>query len=475
MKTQLHTFALLFLTVYVFSQDQIGSKIVFLEAKANFGQNASININGDYLITSAPYQYSTDVTGFARVYNLQNNVWVQVGNDLLGNTNGDTFGASVIMNETGNTVAVGATQLNDGNYSGPGYVKVFRFSSGQYLQIGNDIVGETTGDTFGGRIAINADGTKIIVGAIFNDANTGNQFSSNGHIRMYSFDGANWNQMGTEIDGDMANDNFGDSVDISKDGNRVVASASGFDSGGVNKGLVRVFQFSGGSWSKVGADIIGASDNDRLSNVSINDDGNRISFRVKGVVKVYEFNGTQWMQIGNDILGLNNDIATSNMDNTGNLVTVASRIADNNKGYIQLYKYQSGSWNQVGTTITGDVSGDNLGASVEVKNSFVVAGSSDFNLNTEDSGGVRAYNFNSVLSLKNKFITNVSLYPNPTTNQITVSGVRIKNVAVYNLKGQNILSSKEETISLKGITKGIYLLKITDIENKVSYKKIIVK
>ena len=175
---------------------------------------------------------------------------------------------------------------------------------------------------------------------------------------MYSFDGTNWNQMGSEIDGDMGNDNFGDSVDISKDGNTIVASASGFDAGGVNKGLVRVFQFSGGGWNKVGTDIIGTTDNDRLTNVSINDTGSRISFRTQGVVKVYEFNGTQWGQLGNDITGVNSDIATSNLDGTGTLVSVASRTADNNKGYIQLYKYSNGSWNQVGNTITGDVSGD---------------------------------------------------------------------------------------------------------------------
>ena len=474
MKTQLHTFVLLFLTIYAFSQDQIGAKIVFSEAKANFGQKASINNNGDYLISSAPYQYSGDQKGFARIYNLQNNNWVKLGNDLLGNSDGDTFGVAVAMNEVGNTVAVGATQLGDGNYTGPGYVKVFKFSSGQYVQIGNDIVGETNGDTFGGRIAINGDGTKIIVGAIFNDANTGNQFASNGHIRMYSFDGTNWNQMGSEIDGDMANDNFGDSVDISKDGNRIVASGSGFDSGGVNKGLVRVFDFVSGGWNKVGSDIIGASDNDRLTNVSINDDGSRISFRVKGVVKVYEFNGTQWMQLGNDITGMNSDILTSNIDNTGNLVSVASRVADNNKGYIQLYKYNNGSWTQVGTTITGDVSGDNIGSSVEVKNGNLVAGASDFNLSTEDFGGVRAYSFNSVLSIDDKFMAKVNLYPNPASDQITISGIQIKNVALYNLKGQNILNSQQETISLKGISKGMYLLKITNLKNRIIHKKIIV-
>ena len=59
--------------------------------------------------------------------------------------------------------------------------------------------------------------------------------------------------------------------------------------------------------------------------------------------------------------------------------------------------------------------------------------------------------------------------------QITINGIEIKNVALYNLKGQHILNSKEETISLKGVSKGIYLLKITNLENRTIHKKILVR
>ncbi len=479
MKTKLlaFSFSLFFSTSLLFSQDQIGAKVVFSEAKANFGQVAAINNSGNFLISGASYQYSTDQKGFARVYNLQNGIWKKLGNDLEGNANGDTFGIAVAMNEVGNTVAVGATQVNDGNYTGPGYVKVFRFSSGQYVQLGNDIVGEATGDTFGGQIAMNGDGTKIVVGAIFNDANTGNQFASVGHVRVYSFDGANWNLLGAEIDGDNANDNFGNSVDINKNGDRIVVSASGVDAGGVNKGLVRVYEFSGGNWIKVGQDIIGNADNDRLTNVSINDTGDRISFRTKGIVKVYELNGTQWQQLGGNIIGMNNDIGTSNLDNTGTVVGVASRSADSNKGYIQLYNYKNNVWTQAGNTITGDVTGDNLGSSIEVKNKYVVAGSSDYNLSTENNSGVRAYNFNTVLSVKDDVsLLKIGLFPNPTSGVLKISGIEVQKIEVYSLQGKLLQTSRNSnTISLQNRALGMYFLRIVDVNNNTIHKKIMVQ
>lgn len=474
MKTKLLIFATIFCFPFLLNaQTQIGTSVVFSDAAANFGQVAAINNTGDFFITSASYLFNNNETGLARVYNFQSNSWTQVGSDLVGNANDDSFGVSVAMNEVGNTVAVGATQPNA---TGPGYVKVFQFSSGQYVQIGNDIIGETSGDNFGSVISINGDGTKLIVGAIHNDANTGSQFASVGHIRMYSFDGTDWNMMGSEIDGNNPNDNFGDSVDISKDGNRIVVSASGFDDGGVNKGLVRVYEFSGGNWVQLGQDIIGDSDNDRLFNASMNDDGTRIAFVRAGTVRVYEYNGSQWVMLGNEITGMSSDILTSNLDDTGNVVAVASRIANSGTGYVQMYEFINGNWAQKGSTLDGNATGDNFGASVEVKSNFLVVGASDFNLGTANNGGVSAYDFNAALSTKDdQLLTDIRLFPNPTIDILKVTGAQIKTLTLYDLNGRNVRNSSNENMSVRGLTKGMYLMRITDSENRTAHKKIIVQ
>ena len=95
-------------------------------------------------------------------------------------------------------------------------------------------------------------------------------------------------------------------------------------------------------------------------------------------------------------------------------------------------------------------------------------------MNTEDNGGVRVYNFNTSLSIETtKFSNDVSLFPNPTTDQISIKGVQVKNITVFNLNGQQIFSSSKETISIKDFPKGMYLLKIIDLKGKTIYRKII--
>ena len=44
-------------------------------------------------------------------------------------------------------------------------------------------------------------------------------------MRVYSFDGVSWVQVGQDIDGEAGDDRFGESVAMSSDGNTVVAGA----------------------------------------------------------------------------------------------------------------------------------------------------------------------------------------------------------------------------------------------------------
>jgi len=53
-----------------------------------------------------------------------------------------------------------------------------------FVQIGDAIVGETSGDNSGGSISFSADGDTVAIGAPDND---GNRWSS-GHVRVYRLD-----------------------------------------------------------------------------------------------------------------------------------------------------------------------------------------------------------------------------------------------------------------------------------------------
>ena len=75
------------------------------------------------------------------------------------------------------------------------------------------------------------------IGAHPNDGN-GN---ASGHVRIYSWNGTAWTQLGADIDGEAASDLSGNSVAMSSDGTRVAIGAKTNDGGGGASGHVRIY------------------------------------------------------------------------------------------------------------------------------------------------------------------------------------------------------------------------------------------
>ena len=51
----------------------------------------------------------------------------------------------------------------------------------------------------------------------------------------------------------------------------------------------------------------------------------------------------------------------------------------------------------------------------------------------------------------------------------------VKSVEIYSLEGQKVLTSKTKNVSIANLPKGIYLVKIQDVDNAVSTQKLIKK
>ena len=112
-----------------------------------------------------------------------------------------------------------------------------------WTQVGADIDGEAAVDRSGRSVSMSSDGTRVAIGAIRNDGSSGT-ITSAGHVRVYSESGGTWTQVGGDIDGEAAGDEFGNSVSISSDGTRVAIGATQNDGIGGdfnNIGHVRVF------------------------------------------------------------------------------------------------------------------------------------------------------------------------------------------------------------------------------------------
>lgn len=69
-----------------------------------------------------------------------------------------------------------------------------------------------------------------------------------------------------------------------------------------------------------------------------------------------------------------------------------------------------------------------------------------------------------------------SIYPNPTTNNFTIEmDNEVKSVEVFSLQGQKVLTSKNKNVDVSGLSKGMYLVRIEDVDNAVATKKLMVE
>merc|ERR1711865_1320245 len=174
--------------------------------------------------------------------------WLQLGDDIIGDEDYDFSGSSVAINEAGDVVVVGSPQANAPTGSSKrGAVTVYEFnprSEDGWQKRGSRIEGEEDGDTFGSSVVISNSGESIAVGAYLNDGTS----DTEGQVRVYDWDGNSWSQRGNDIDGENQFDYSGYSVSLSADGN-IVASGARFtdDGAGRNAGHARIFEWTGKS------------------------------------------------------------------------------------------------------------------------------------------------------------------------------------------------------------------------------------
>jgi len=130
-------------------------------------------------------------------------------------------------------VAIGA-HGNDGNGVEAGHVRVYQNNAGSWTQIGSDIDGEVADDHSGYSVSLSDNGSVLAIGAPSNDSLTG-------HVRVYENNAGNWTQIGSDIDGEMQWNSSGWSVNLSSDGSVVAIGAIYNSDNGSYAGHVRVY------------------------------------------------------------------------------------------------------------------------------------------------------------------------------------------------------------------------------------------
>ena len=491
MKTKLLFLALLS-TITIYSQTQIGSDIDGEAASDRSGSSVSLSSDGNILAIGARYNDGNGSdSGHVRVYRNMTGIWTQIGADIDGEAENDNLGGSVSLSSDGNILAIGGAG-NSGNGTFSGHVRVYNNISDVWTQIGTDIDGEAASDRSGYGVSLSADGSKVAIGALFNDDNGINS----GHVRVYENISAVWTQIGADIDGEATDDRSGSSVSLSSNGN-ILAIGANLNDGNINgsdSGHVRVYENISGVWTQIGADINGEAvgDNSGVC-VSLSSDGNVVAIGANyndgngnwsGHVRVYENISAVWTQIGADINGeAPQDLSgwRVSLSSDGSILAIGALQNSGNgsdSGHVRIYQNLSGIWTQIGADIDGEAVEDASGWSVSLSSdgNTVAIGAEPNDGNGNNSGHVRVYDLSALLNLEdNEIGKNFTVYPNPVNNHLQLqlsTTLEFKKATIYNYYGQLVLQSKATTINVSNLSSGVYFLEIETNKGK-GVKKII--
>jgi hypothetical protein len=246
------------------------------------GWSVDVAPDGNIIVVGLPeYEYFTGQVQVFSFLDSDNKVgtastWKQVGQDIAGEAIGDEFGWFVSISDGGLTIAVGAQSNNGKNGENSGHVRIYHLEDNGMIweQIGEDIDGNAAGIGSGHSVSLSANGSIVAIGAPF----VGIDGVLTGQVKVYRIDGGGltWEQLGESIYGDNANDGFGQSVDISPNGD-CLAVGTNVD---VGPGYVKVFTLENGGdnlgaadWKQIGLTITGEANGEQFGySVSLSND-----------------------------------------------------------------------------------------------------------------------------------------------------------------------------------------------------------
>ena len=433
----------------IFSQvplSQFGSD-VFVSNSPNTEVQSAISEDGlTQIIGSSLYPNGSGL-GMARIFKYTSGNWVQLGSDILGEVEGEEFGSEVAISDDGLTVAIGAWKKTTASLGwGTGYVKVYTLVSGNWVQKGLSLFGTNVNGVFGKKICLSNDGNTIAVGSY----NTNPQY---GKINVFNFASGNWLQYGSNTinNGIIENSIYSATIklDISANGNRLVTITA---SGGIS-----IFDLISNQWTRTNNPI--NLYNFGLDSLSISGDGNTIILGGDFSFFIYkDIGSSNWQySYGENFSPIGNGVYVSTSYN-GNVVVAY----DYWNSTVRLYQFSGNSWNYFANIqpFQGFYGGIDLSADgTKVSTLSRTSTSNPYNHNRT----LKVYNVSPFLSNQSNEIANFSVYPNPAKSEITIKlqeGFTLEKINLYNPMGQKIFESNNNILDIRSYSKGCYLLEV---------------
>ena len=273
------------------SWSQIGESIVGIsdaEDSHFLGTGLSLSCDGTILaIGASSSDFVGEESGHVDVYQNVNNSWELVGERILGLGVNNGFGFSVSLSCDGTILAVSAPGNSDKGRE-IGNVTIYENIGNVWTQMGEAIFGENMDDASGVDIDLSCDGKRIAITSISNSDTT----AFGGHARLFEYSSGDWVQVGDDIDGTTSFGRFGDSVSLSCDGSIVAIGASESND---RLGSAQVFKDINNVWTQIGTDIVGTQAEGSLGlDVSLSSSGDLLAvgvptfLNIPGSVKIYD-------------------------------------------------------------------------------------------------------------------------------------------------------------------------------------------
>jgi len=280
--------------VYDWSDDTkgwipIGQDIISTTVDDKFGMAIAISSNGNRIVIGAPWYDDTNnnnhgkkskqrqMVGRVSIYDLSSEstttttttkyTWIQIGQDIVGQVCEEGFGSAVAISslslssstkKDGYRIAIGGPGHKGGMTETKGTVRIYEWSEttetgggdGSWIQVGQDLIGQTEGEKFGQAIALSSYGNRIAIGGPYHDTRSGGAATEEeeeeeeeeedwkGRVQIFDWcsrngttdnsstsdddTGGSWIQVGQDLIGTTRVEAFGHTVALSSDGNRVI-------------------------------------------------------------------------------------------------------------------------------------------------------------------------------------------------------------------------------------------------------------
>jgi hypothetical protein len=211
-----------------------------------------------------------------------NNAWIQIGNSIIGDS--AFWGSySISLSDDGSRLAIGHNRASVRNYREAGIVRIYENQSGNWVKIGNDILGLSTGEDLGRKVKLSSDGSIIAIGAVT-------------YTAVFQYTGGRWNQIGNNINGT----NSVSALSLSADGSILAVTGSG---------ALTVYENANGFWNQIGGSLWQDSI-EVAASVSLSAGGNILSVGAweqdsigfgSGFTLFFENQAGNWVKMGRTI------------------------------------------------------------------------------------------------------------------------------------------------------------------------------